>query len=309
MNKIPGILILVIACCFIFSLTVFSEEKGPTIEEVYLGLSSGPLRYARLTTLPEDILLKAGDITINQKQVDEKIAQSEPELQEQLKRNAFYVLEQAALYPILLQEAKKWMSNQNIRSNNPNEDDFFLLYLESLIPPDLTVSDQEAQAFYNQNLESFANAPFNEVKDYVVEYLLNQKKQEFINSYIGTLSQQIDIEVSDGWVKAQSETAFDNPVDQARRNSLPVMIDFGASGCVPCDMMAPILEELQTSLKGKCTILFTDVRIYQVLSARYQISGIPTQVFFDREGKEVFRHTGFFSKEEILNKLTELGVE
>jgi thioredoxin 1 len=308
MNKIPGILILVIACCFIFSLTVFSEEKGPTIEEVYLGLSSGPLRYARLTTLPEDILLKTGDITINQKQVDEKIAQSEPELQEQLKRNAFYVLEQAALYPILLQEAKKWMSNQNIRSNNPNEDELFRLYLESLVPPDLTVSDQEAQAFYDLNYDMFGDTPFSDVREFVVQYLVGQKKQEFINTYVGNLSQKLEIEVNTIWVKGQSETAFDNPVDQARRSGLPVIIDFGASGCVPCDMMAPILEELQTSLKGKCTILFTDVRIYQVLSARYQISGIPTQVFFDREGKEVFRHTGFFSKEEILNKLTELGV-
>ena len=73
--------------------------------------------------------------------------------------------------------------------------------------------------------------------------------------------------------------------------------------------MAPILEELQMSLKEKCTILFTDVRIYQVLSARYQISNIPTQVFFDREGIEVFRHTGFFSKEENLDKLSELELD
>ena len=83
------------------------------------------------------------------------------------------------------------------------------------------------------------------------------------------------------------------------------MVDFGASGCVPCDMMAPILEELQMSLKEKCTILFTDVRIYQVLSARYQISIFQPR-FFDREGIEVFRHTDFL-EEEILDKLAELG--
>jgi thiol-disulfide isomerase/thioredoxin len=309
MNKIPGILILVITCCFILSLKVFSEEKSPTVEDVYLGLSSGPLRYARLVTLPDGILLRAGDVTINQKQVDEKIAQSEPELQEQLKRNAFYVLEQAALYPILLSEAKKWMATQNIQSNNPNEDEHFKLYLESLVPPDLTISDQEAQIFYDQNHESFGEVSFNEVKETVIDYLLSQKKQEAINAYVRSLSQHLEIEVNADWVKVQSESALDNSVDQARRNGLPVMVDFGASGCVPCDMMAPILEELQMSLKEKCTILFTDVRIYQVLSARYQISNIPTQVFFDREGIEVFRHTGFFSKEEILDKLAELGVD
>jgi thiol-disulfide isomerase/thioredoxin len=309
MRKIPGIPIFILISCFVISIPVLAEEKVLTVEEVYLGLSSGPLRDAKLATLPDGILLRAGNLTIDQQQVDEKIAQSEPELQEQLKRNAFYVLEQAATYPILLSEAKKWMATQNIQSNNPNQDELFKLYLESLIPPDLTVTDQEAQIFYDQNHESFGEVSFNEVKGTVVEYLLGQKKQEFINSYIGTLSQQLDIEVSDGWVKAQSESALDNSVDQARRNGLPVMVDFGASGCVPCDMMAPVLEELQMSLKEKCTILFTDVRIYQVLSARYQISNIPTQVFFDREGIEVFRHTGFFSKEEILDKLAELGVD
>lgn len=309
MKKIPGMLFLVIVCCFILSLTVYSEEKRPTVEEIYLGLSSGPLRYARLTKLPDGILLKTGDLTINQKQVDEKIAQSEPELQEQLQRNVFYVLERAAAYPILLSEAKKWMASQNIRSNNPNEDELFRLYLESLIPPNLTISDQEIQAFYDLNREIFGDTSFNDVREYVADYLISQKKQEFINSYVGTLSQQLEIEVNADWVKAQSQIAFDNPVDQARRSGLPVMVDFGASGCVPCDMMAPIIEELQVTLKEKCTILFTDVRIYQVLSARYQISGIPTQIFFDQEGKEVFRHTGFFSKEEILDKLAELGVE
>jgi len=309
MNKIPGILILVITCCFIFSLPVYSDENGITVEDVYRGLSSGPLRYARLKTLPDGILLKAGDVTISQKQIDGKIAQSEPELQDQLKRNAFYVLEQAALYPILLNEAKKWIAKQNIRSDNPNEDDLFRLYLESLIPPDLAISDQEVQAFYDLNREIFGDTSFDDVRDFVLDYLIGQKKQEFINTYVGTLSQQLEIEVNADWVKAQSQIAFDNPVDQIRRSGLPAMIDFGASGCVPCDMMAPIIEELQVTLKEKCTILFTDVRIYQVLSARYQISGIPTQIFFDQEGKEVFRHTGFFSKEEILDKLAELGVE
>ena len=147
MYKIPGIPIFILISCFVISIPILAEEKVLTVEEVYLGLSSGPLRDAKLATLPDGILLRAGNLTIDQQQVDEKIAQSEPELQEQLKRNAFYVLEQAATYPILLSEAKKWMATQNIQSNNPNEDELFKLYLESLIPPDLTVSDQEAQLF------------------------------------------------------------------------------------------------------------------------------------------------------------------
>jgi len=300
---------LILAIFLIISLPAYAAEQIPTVDDIYLGLSSGPLRYARLASLPDGILLKAADLTIDQKQIDDKISHSTPELQEQLRRNAFYVLEQTAARPILLSEAKKWMVTQKIQVPNPNEDELLKIYLESLIPPDLTLSDQEVQLFFDQNQEAFGEASLPEVREQVVVYLLGLKKQEVINAYIQSLSEHLTIEVNADWVKVQSQTAFENPVDQARRSNLPVMVDFGASGCIPCDMMAPILKELETTLTGKGMILFADVRIYQVLSARYGIEVIPTQVFFDQNGKEMSRHNGFFSKEDILKQLAKLGVE
>jgi thioredoxin 1 len=87
------------------------------------------------------------------------------------------------------------------------------------------------------------------------------------------------------------------------------MVDFGADGCRPCDMMAPILEELKKTYKGNCEIIFVHVREEQVLASRYGISSIPVQVFFDKNGKEVFRHTGFFAKDKIIEQLGKLGVK
>ncbi len=85
------------------------------------------------------------------------------------------------------------------------------------------------------------------------------------------------------------------------------MVDFGATGCRPCDMMAPILETLKKKYEGKANILFVHVRKEQILAERYDVQGIPLQVFFDKNGKEAFRHIGFFPQAEIEKQLAKMG--
>ncbi|MBE0536201.1 MAG: thioredoxin family protein [Phycisphaerae bacterium] len=93
-----------------------------------------------------------------------------------------------------------------------------------------------------------------------------------------------------------------NPVE-----GLPKLVDLGAHACVPCKMMAPILEELTTEFKGRFDVLFIDVWQNPDEGKKYRINSIPTQIFFDGEGKELFRHEGFFSREDILKTWTRLG--
>lgn len=89
--------------------------------------------------------------------------------------------------------------------------------------------------------------------------------------------------------------------------ALPRMVDLGADKCIPCKKMAPILAELKTEYAGKATIEFIDVWKNPNAGEPYDIRIIPTQIFFDREGKEVWRHEGFLPKNEIITKLKELG--
>jgi thioredoxin 1 len=89
---------------------------------------------------------------------------------------------------------------------------------------------------------------------------------------------------------------------------LPRLVDLGAGKCIPCRMMAPILEELKTEFAGSLEVVFIDVWEDPSAGARYGIQMIPTQIFFDASGKELFRHEGFFAKEDILAKWRELGV-
>jgi thioredoxin 1 len=74
-------------------------------------------------------------------------------------------------------------------------------------------------------------------------------------------------------------------------------------------MMTPVLADLKKKFAGKVNVLFVHVREEEVLAARYAVQSIPVQVFFDKNGKEVIRHTGFFAQAEIEKKLTGMGVK
>jgi thioredoxin 1 len=90
---------------------------------------------------------------------------------------------------------------------------------------------------------------------------------------------------------------------------LVTMVDLGAKKCVPCKMMAPILEELQKEYSDRAAIVFIDVWVNPDAGRKFAIRTIPTQIFFDAEGKEVGRHEGFLDKASIVAELQKLGVE
>ncbi len=95
---------------------------------------------------------------------------------------------------------------------------------------------------------------------------------------------------------------------QAPTKGMVTMVDIGAKKCIPCKMMAPIMEELEKEYKGKASILFIDVWEYPNEAPKYGIRTIPTQIFYDKDGKEVFRHVGFMDKKSIVTMLEKLGV-
>jgi len=90
---------------------------------------------------------------------------------------------------------------------------------------------------------------------------------------------------------------------------LPVLVDLGSDKCQFCKMMAPILEELKSEYEGGLIVDFIDAWKNPDETTKYGIKLIPTQIFFDASGKELFRHEGFYSKDDILTKWAELGVE
>ena len=87
------------------------------------------------------------------------------------------------------------------------------------------------------------------------------------------------------------------------------MVDLGAHKCIPCKMMAPILKKLTAEYEGRAAVIFIDVWEDASQGKKFKISTIPTQIFFDAQGEEVYRHQGFLSEEDIVGQFNKMGVE
>jgi len=87
------------------------------------------------------------------------------------------------------------------------------------------------------------------------------------------------------------------------------LLDLGSDQCVPCKLMAPILKKVEQDYKDRAAVIVIDVYRYPEQAKRFGIRAIPTQIFFDRDGKEVFRHLGFMSEKAIVEQLAKMGVK
>ncbi len=116
-------------------------------------------------------------------------------------------------------------------------------------------------------------------------------------------------------VNLRSHQSGSRPLpDQLRPEHLtgkgrPALIDLGADTCIPCKLMAPVLENLKTEFTGQLDVHVINLNQNPDAASVYHISVMPTQIFYDASGKELFRHEGFFAKEEILAKWKELGIQ
>jgi thioredoxin 1 len=90
---------------------------------------------------------------------------------------------------------------------------------------------------------------------------------------------------------------------------LPRLVDVGADRCIPCKAMAPILDQLRVDHAGRLEVTFVDIWKTPQLAERYGVRIIPTQIFFGPDGRELARHQGFMSRDEILAQWKALGVE
>jgi thioredoxin 1 len=92
--------------------------------------------------------------------------------------------------------------------------------------------------------------------------------------------------------------------------SLPRMIDLGRNQCMPCKMMAPILDELKQEYAGIVDIEYINVaeNPHAMKKLGLSLRAVPFQIFYDASGKEVKRHYGYMSKEEILEVFKQLGI-
>jgi len=101
----------------------------------------------------------------------------------------------------------------------------------------------------------------------------------------------------------------DPNVSTGNPTGLPRFLDLGTTTCRPCQMMIPVMEQLEKEYAGKLDVEFINVSKNASAAQQYRVRVIPLQIFFDPSGKELFRHEGYWPKEEIIRKWKELGYE
>ncbi len=305
----PKAILVAFVLALLSGAALADEQEVPpeTVESAYPGLVAGALASASLGELEPGVLLDMGGEKVTQQQLDEVLAGSPEKLREQLRKNSLLLVQEMATRGLLLRAARQWAREQEAYPADKAEPEIISDYLQDLVS-DVAVGDAEIEQFYEGNRDMFGGAELKDIQDALRQFVLKTKRQEKADAHVRSLSGRFEVVISGPWLAEQAVAVRDNPVDKARASGLPTMVDFGADGCQPCEMMAPILKGLSEDYAGRANILFVHVREDPVLATRYGIQSIPLQVFFDKDGKERYRHVGFLPQEEIENKLAELGV-
>ena len=203
-----------------------------------------------------------------------------------------------------IKEIKSRIAQNKIMRNNILMDEL----LNREIRSQIQVSEEELLKYYKDNQEQMKGLTYQQIKPQIYQTLLNQRQAAAIKQYIADLRRKAIITYNEKWQKSE-EAKIQNPIKRALKNKLPTMIDFGSRTCMPCIQMKPIIAELQKEYKDRANILLLDVDEYTTLTHNYRIVVVPTQIFFDTSSNEIFRHSGFFSKDSILIQLKKAGLK
>jgi thioredoxin 1 len=266
------------------------------------------------------VLARVHDEKITVEQFNKELAKVEPPLiRDMFREEPHNLLERMIVRSLLLQEAKKQGLSAPVKTykdaaQNPLSPD------ESIIiefigkkfssPPE--VKREEVEGFYKMYKGQMEGKPLKEVAPEIEQYIREAKQQQALAQFLEELRKNAKVDIDQERLKKIAAKPPDmnteEEMKQAFTSGKPVLVDFGANSCIPCRQLRPILKEIGTEYSEKAKVVVIDVYKYQKLARDYKIQLIPTLVFFDSMGKEVFRHVGPLEKEKIVAKLKEIGM-
>jgi thioredoxin 1 len=264
-------------------------------------------------------LAQVNDEKITVEDFNKELAKFQDPLQQMYKEEPLQLLEGIIIKKLLIQEAKKQnlsapiKTYKDVKENTLPEEEALVAELmkkKFSSPPEVT--RKEIEAFYSLFKDQM-KGPLNEMAPVIEKIIQEGKQREEVERFVEDLRKDAKVEVDQKRVQKIAARPPESNTRDEFKNVLvggkPFLVDFGANSCVPCRQMRPVLKEVGKEYAGKTRILIIDVYKCQDLAQEYKIQMIPTLVFFDSKGKEVFRHVGILEKEKIVSKLKEIGME
>ncbi len=288
------VIIIVLAGVFLFYLFYLGNPSRQTLAEVN------------------------GEI-VTVEQFNKEVANVEKTLQEMYKEEPQQFIEGIIMKRLLLQEAKKQGLSAPVKTYKDTEkgsispeDTLIAELMKQKFSSPPVASREEIEAFYSMFKDRMGGKPLNQVAPMIEQIVREAKQQENMEQFLMDLRKTAKVKIDEDRIKKIAlkppESNSEEEFKKAITSGKPALVDFGANSCVPCRQMRPILKEIDKEYSGKAGILVIDVYKYQNLAREFKIQLIPTLVFFDSKGKEVFRHVGPLDKEKIVTKLKEIGI-
>ncbi len=280
-----------------------SREKDETESRV-LTISKKPQRLHR------DALAVVNDFTITKDYLEKRYESLPSQYKREFKNDKDGFLDQLILRELLYQEAEKrgLVKDTSIVDVEQRQESAIQELIKD-INKKIEVSEDEMIGFYNDRKSEMRGASFEQVKSSIQDYLIQQKQEETMDQLIQNLRNDATLILNEEWVETQRASKPQNPLTEALKSGKPTVLDLGAGTCIPCKMMKPIFEELEKEYKGRANIILLEISDHRDLARKYGVRVMPTQIFIDTEGNVYWRHEGFLSKDAIIKKLKEMGVE
>lgn len=272
------------------------------VGSLYPTICEGALRDAVVADLPEAVIASFYDSVITQADLANEIAGMNASDRAQAAKYPVHALQKMLTDRLIAREADDW-ARRSGRSGS--RDDLVSAYIQASLPP-VEVTEAEARTFYSEHAGMFGDAAFEQLKDFVVSVLRDEKMLDAEAELKNTLGKRHQIKVSASWIKTQSEKWAANPVEQARAAGRPTLAVFSVVGC--CDRMFPVVSILRSRYGEAAGFVFVNIQEEQLLQDLYGVRAIPVSIFYDAGGAEVYRHKGVLTVKDVLKKFSEHGV-
>jgi thioredoxin 1 len=283
----------------------------PVLLIVIAGGAYGYLKF--FTWNPErQKLARINDRVITVAQFTRAMAKIPDPYQDMLKEEPKAFLDQLILKEVLLQEARRLGIKGDPEAKG---DDAEISLVHGLLKKEVVdkvqVSKEEVEAIYKEHQKELGNKSFSEVAPLLENAIREAKGKEKMEEYVLALKNKAKVDMDEKRLQNLTTpppaTNTSEEFKKALQSGRPILVDFGANNCMPCRQIRPTLKELGKEYTDKANILVIDVYKYKELASEYKVQVIPTLVFFDKSGKEVFRHVGAWDKASIVGKLKEAG--